>query len=228
MDKEYPLKAPVLLNEFHAVNSFDCADEALNTYLKKFAYLNNQNASARTYVSVRKDRVVGYYTITPGSVTKKEAPQRVGKGLANHPIPVIILARLAVHKPEQSSGIGKGLLRDALLRIVTAADIIGGRAVLVHAKDNKAKSFYHIGISKAKFRFPAVFLRKQSAGDKIGTNSDVTPVLALRSKATGPEGKIVHERSECLSCEHFGFEPSPIDPFHLYLLLKDIKKTLEI
>lgn len=170
MDKEYPLKTPVLLNRFHAVNSFDCADEALNTYLKKFAYLNNQNASARTYVTTRNNRVVGYYTIAPGSVIKRDAPQRVGKGLANHPIPVVILARLAVDKIEQNKGIGKGLLRDALLRIVTAADIIGGRAVLVHAKDNKAKSFY----------------------------------------------------------EHFGFEPSPIDPFHLYLLLKDIKKTLEI
>ncbi len=58
----------------------------------------------------------------------------------------------------------------------------------------------HIGISKTKFRFPAVFLRKQNAGDKIGTNSDVTPVFALRSKATGPKGKIVHSLSECLSC----------------------------
>ena len=170
MNKEYSLKTPALLEEFHATDNFDCGDEALNAYLKKFAYINNQNNSARTYVTARNKRVVGYYTLAPGSVVKDDAPLRVGKGLAGHPIPVIILARIAVDKTEQGVGLGKGLLRDALLRIIGAADIIGGRAVLVHAKNNPAKSFY----------------------------------------------------------EHFGFEPSPIDQFHLYLLLKDIKKTLGI
>ena len=67
--------------------------------------------------------MIGYYTLTPGSVTKGDVPQRVGKGLSNHPVPVIILARLAVGKTEHGTGIGKGLLRDALLRIVHAADI---------------------------------------------------------------------------------------------------------
>lgn len=167
-NKAQPLKAPVPLEAFHAIDDFDCGDEALNTYLRKFARINNQNSSARTYVTARNERVVGYYTLTPGAVTKQEAPQRVGKGLADHPLPVIVLARLAVDKSEQGTGLGKGLLKDALLRIVGAADIIGGRAVLVHAKNSQAKSFY----------------------------------------------------------EHFGFEPSPIDQFHLYLLLKDIKKTL--
>lgn len=168
MDKEHPLKAPVLLEKFHHAADFDCGIEALNIYLKKFACINNQNSSARTYAALRDDRIVGYYTVAPGSILKKEAPQRVGKGLANYPIPVVILARLAVNKTEQGTGVGKGLLRNALLRIVQAADMIGGRAVLVHAKDSQSKSFY----------------------------------------------------------AHFGFEPSPIDPFHLYLLIKDIKKTL--
>ncbi len=170
MDKKHSLPGPVLLEEFHLVDDFDCGVEALNSYLKKFACRNNQNSSARTYAATKNNRVVGYYTITPGSITKEDAPKRVGKGLANHPVPVIILARLAVDKTEQGTGLGKGLLKDALLRIVSAADIIGGRAVLVHAKDNQTKSFY----------------------------------------------------------EHFGFEPSPIEQFHLYLLLKDIKKTLGI
>ncbi|MBI3617798.1 MAG: GNAT family N-acetyltransferase [Candidatus Omnitrophica bacterium] len=170
MNRSCPLKSPVLLEGSHAVDDFDCGVEALNAYLKEFAYINNQNSSARTYVAAKNNRAVGYYTLTPGSVSKKESPERIGKGLASHPIPVIILARLAIDRKEQGTGLGKGLLRDALLRIITAADIIGGRAVLVHAKDNQAKSFY----------------------------------------------------------EHFGFEPSPIDQFHLYLLLKDIKKTLEI
>ena len=170
MHEERSLKSPVLLEKSHVTDDFDCGVPALNTYLKHFAYLNNQNSSARTYVALTDNRVVGYYTLTPGSVAREETPQRVGKGLARHPIPVIILARLAVDKTQQGTGLGKGLLQDALLRIIHAVDMIGGRAVLVHAKDDRARSFY----------------------------------------------------------ENFGFEPSPVDPFHLYLLLKDIKKTLDL
>lgn len=170
MSKGSSLDIPVLLHESHAIDDFDCGDEALNSYLRKFALINNQNGSSRTYVITKNKQVVGYYTLTPGSISKEDTPQRVGKGLANHPVPVIILARLAVDKIEQGSGLGKALLRDALVRIVAAADSIGGRAIFVHAKHERAKSFY----------------------------------------------------------EHFGFEPSPIDPLHLYLLIKDIKKTLGI
>ncbi len=170
MSKGSSLDTPVLLHESHAIDDFDCGDEALNSYLRKFALINNQNGSSRTYVTTKNKQVVGYYTLTPGSISKEDTPQRVGKGLANHPVPVVILARLAVDKIEQGSGLGKALLRDALVRIVAAADSIGGRAIFVHAKHERAKSFY----------------------------------------------------------EHFGFEPSPIDPLHLYLLIKDIKKTLGI
>lgn len=170
MSTKPPLEPPVLLSSFHEMDGFDCGVEALNAYLKRFAYINNQNGSARTYVALRGNHVVGYYTVTPGSVTRKEVPPRVGQGLARHPVPIILLARLAVDKTEQGTGLGRGLLQDALFRVMSAADIIGGRALLVHAKDESAKSFY----------------------------------------------------------EHYGFEPSPIDPFHLYLLLKDIQKTLGI
>ena len=170
MNEAAPLRSLALLEDFHIVEGFDCGVEALNAYLKNFACANNKNGSARTYATTKNDRVAGFYTLTVGSVTKEESPQRVGKGLANHPVPVIILARLAVDKNEQGSGLGKALLRDALSRIIAAAEIIGARAVLVHAKDKRARSFY----------------------------------------------------------EGFGFEPSPIDPFHLYLLLKDIKKSLGI
>ncbi len=170
MSKKPPLEPPVLLSRSHEVGEFDCEAESLNIYLKKFAYSNNQSGSARTYAALRGKRVAGYYTLAPGSVTKEEVPQRVGQGLARHPVPIILLARLAVDKLEQGQGLGSELLRDALPRVVAASDIIGGRALLVHAKDESAKSFY----------------------------------------------------------QHFGFEPSPVDPFHLYLLLKDIRKTLGI
>ena len=168
MSDKPPLKAPVLLSKSHGVERFDCGSESLDTYLKRFAFINNQNGSARTYVALRGNEVVGYYTLTPVSVERDQVTERVGEGLARHPVPIILLARLAVDKTEQKIGLGKGLLRDALTRVVSAANIIGGRALLVHAKDENAKAFY----------------------------------------------------------EHFSFEPSSVDPFHLFLLLKDIRKTL--
>jgi len=85
---------------------------------------------------------VGYYSIPAGSVSVEEAPARISKGLARHPIPVILLARLAVHKEEKGTGLGKALLKDALARIAQAADVVGARAVLVHAIDEQARAFY--------------------------------------------------------------------------------------
>ncbi|MDP8258626.1 MAG: GNAT family N-acetyltransferase [Candidatus Aadella gelida] len=171
MTKKYPLTSPTPLDGSHIVDSFDCDNAALNDYLQKFALTNNQSGSARTFVACRNNEVAGYYSLAAGSVVQREkVPPRITKGLARHPIPVVLLARLAVDRSEWGSGIGKGLLLDSLLRIVKASDTIGVRAVLVEAKDEKAKAFY----------------------------------------------------------EHFGFEPSPVDKYHLYLLIKDIKKTLEI
>ncbi len=93
MDK---LKSPILLDRHHDTDDFDCGAEPLNGYLKNFALTNNQNGSARTYVTLRTSKVAGYYTLTPGSVIKATTPHRVGKGLEAHPVPVIIIARLAV------------------------------------------------------------------------------------------------------------------------------------
>ena len=134
------------ISESHDVSQFDCgAHESLNHWLKRFALTNQNNESARTYVVHRSGSVVGYYSISAGSVSVEEAPSRV-KGLARHPIPVILLARLAVDRDEKGTGLGKALLKDALLRIAHAADIVGARAVLVHAIDEQARKFYqHFG-----------------------------------------------------------------------------------
>lgn len=86
--------------------------------------------------------MVGYYSIAAGSVLREAASARVTRGLANHPVPVIILTRLAVDQSEQGKGLGKALLKDALVRIAGAADIVGARAVLVHAIDSPAAQFY--------------------------------------------------------------------------------------
>ena len=163
------LNPPVLLTKDHDRNAFDCGVLALNDYLKKYALQNQKKHAARTYVATRGNRIVGYYSLAYGSVSLEEAPQKVISGLPRHPIPVILLARLAVDSSEQGRGLGTALLKDALLRTIQAAEIVGLRAMLVDAKDDVAKRFY----------------------------------------------------------EKFGFEPSPIDAFHLFLRLSDILSSLK-
>jgi GNAT superfamily N-acetyltransferase len=132
-----------VLNKFHDLSQFDCGThESLNLWLKKYSLQNQASDSARTYVVHRNQAVVGYYSIAAGSVAKASASSRAAQGLANHPIPVSLLGRLAIHKTEQGTGLGKALLKDALLRMERAADILGIRAVLVHAIDQQARSFY--------------------------------------------------------------------------------------
>lgn len=104
------------------MSGFDCGGhESLNDWLKRFAFSNEKNESVRTYVVHRSGVVAGYYSISAGSLCVEEAPARISKGLARHPIPVILLARLAVDKDEKGTGLGKALLKDALLRIAQAA-----------------------------------------------------------------------------------------------------------
>jgi GNAT superfamily N-acetyltransferase len=157
------------LRREHDVMQFDCGNQTLNVWLHKYAWTNQQADSAKTYVALAAGRVAGYYALTTGSVHKHESPARVAKGLANHPIGIVLLARLAIDKSQQGKGLGKALLFDALTRIEEAAGIVAVRAVMVHAIDAAARRFY----------------------------------------------------------EHFEFEPSPVDPFQLLLLLKDLRKALK-
>ena len=131
------------LNKLHDLSRFDCGvHESLNLWLKKFALQNQASDSALTYVVHRNRVAVGYYSISAGSTSKAEATPRAAQGLANHPIPVSLLGRLAVDKQEQGRGLGRALLKDALVRMEQAADILGIRAVLVHAIDEPARKFY--------------------------------------------------------------------------------------
>lgn len=138
------LSPPALITAGHEVESFDCGTESLNQYLKRFAVTNTAAGTARTYVTTLSGSmtVVGFYSLAAGSVEKSKAPERVAKGLPGHPIPVVLLARLAVDRNYWALGVGKGLLRDALLRVSTAAEVVGVRALLVHAKDERAAKFY--------------------------------------------------------------------------------------
>lgn len=141
-DPEQPLSAVEKLTKDHQLSSFDCGKASLNDWVRRFALINQQNDSARTYVIHRASRVVGYYSLCAGSVRKDDAPTRIVKGLANHPTGVILLARLAVDLNERGKGFGKALLVDALLRSLSAADTVGARAMLVHAIGDDAAAFY--------------------------------------------------------------------------------------
>jgi GNAT superfamily N-acetyltransferase len=126
----------------HNTETFDCGKEALNRFLIRHALTSQQANSAQTYVATRAGVVVAYYSLAVGAVAHEDAPLRIGKGLARHPIPVMVLARLAVDLTEHGRGLGKGLLKDALRRTVAAAEIAGIRAILVTAKDDEAQRFY--------------------------------------------------------------------------------------
>jgi GNAT superfamily N-acetyltransferase len=152
----------------HPIESFDCGREELNRYLQRFAWQNQQAGAAQTYIGLAGDAVIGYYTLAVGHVMREEAPERLTKGLARHPVPVMLLARLAVDYRWQGHGVGKALLKDAMLRTLQAADIAGIRAFAVHAKDEEARRFY----------------------------------------------------------VKFDFIPSPSDPMHLFVLLKDVRRIV--
>ena len=124
------------------MEGFDCGQPALNQFLQRFALVSQQANSAQTYVSCGAGSVVGFYSLAVGSVEPAAAPARVTKGIPQHPVPVMILARLAVHQLHQGAGLGQALLKDALLRTAQAAQIAGIRALLVHAKDEAARQWY--------------------------------------------------------------------------------------
>ena len=151
------------------VRGFDCGQPDLDGWLEKYALVNQKAAMATVFVTSSENRVAGYYALATGGVERANAPERVVRGVPAHPVPVILLTRLAVDSTVQGKGLGRALLRDALVRVANAAEEIGVRALLIHAKDDQAKKFY------------------------------------MRNGE---------------------FEPSPTDPLHLFLLMKDLRKAL--
>jgi ribosomal protein S18 acetylase RimI-like enzyme len=143
MSSVEPPKAPEPIAGHHRAAAFDCGDDALNSYLRRFALANHQAGYARTFVSCdSSDSVFGYYTLTASQVLHGYASERLAKGAARHPIPVALLARLAVDKSAQGRHLGRSLLLDAIRRVLNAAESLGIRALLVHAKNDRAANFY--------------------------------------------------------------------------------------
>lgn len=144
------LNAPTLLTADHQVGGFDSGKTSLDDWLKRRAFKNQAEGASRTYVVTNDDgTVLAYYALAAGSVIAAEATGAVRRNMPS-PIPVVILARLAVDKSLQGNGFGKALLRDALLKTIQAADTIGVRALLIHALDEDAAAFYEkFGFSRS-------------------------------------------------------------------------------
>ncbi len=161
---------PEPLSSDHVLEGFACGRVSLDQWLTRHTLQAAAAGSARTYVVLDSEqhRVVGYHALTAAGLEREAATARVTKVLPRYPVPVVLLARLAVDLSVAGRGLGAWLLRDAMLRTLTAAQTIGVRAMLVHAQDDDARRFY------------------------------------LRH----------------------GLEPSPSDPLHLMILLKDIAASI--
>ena len=142
IDSSPPLSSVQKIAVEHGVESFECGRPELDRFLKRYALISQKANTARTYVACRDERIAGYHSLTVGSVMYRDVPERIVKGVARHPVPLMILARLAVNSGEQGKGLGAALLKDAMLRTLNAAGIAGIRALFVHAKDEEAKRFY--------------------------------------------------------------------------------------
>lgn len=147
------MKSPITLKphieklaDHHAVAGFECGVEPLDRFLVAHALANQRSGSSQTYVALIGDAVIGYYSLSVGQVLHAGAPKRLAKGLPRYPVPIVLLARLAVHRDWHGQKLGAGLFVDAMRRTIQAADIAGVRALVVHAKDDRAKAFYqHFG-----------------------------------------------------------------------------------
>ena len=137
--------APVPLSNQHQTEQFSCGVESLDAWLKRRALKNQVQGASRTYVVCQGDRVMAYYAIASGVVTSNEATGRLRRNMPD-PIPVVVLGRLGVDSTVRGQGLGRALVRDAAMRILQAADVIGIRGMTVQALSDDAKVFYeHMG-----------------------------------------------------------------------------------
>ena len=135
------LLPPAPLSDHHDIRDFRCGEASLEDWLKRRARANQVSGASRTYVVSQEKRVIGYYALASGIVTTENAPGRFRRNMPN-PVPVAVLARVAVDRAWQGRGIGRALFRDAALRVAHAADAIGIRGIVVHAISEEAKNFY--------------------------------------------------------------------------------------
>jgi GNAT superfamily N-acetyltransferase len=136
-----PLSAPAPLAEAHELAEFSCGTPSLDDWLKRRARSNQVSGASRTFVATESCRVIAYYAIASGGISPSSALGKFRRNMPD-PIPVAILARLAVDSGWQGRGLGRALFRDCAARILHAADSIGIRGIVVHAISEQAKAFY--------------------------------------------------------------------------------------
>ncbi len=141
MSGEEDISAPEKLRPDHDLSSFDSGTPVLDDWLRRRALPNQESGASRTYVVCAGKRVVGYYALAAGAIAQAAASARTRRNMPD-PVPVMVIGRLAVESSYQGRGLGRALLRDAVLRTMQAADIAGIRAMLVHAISEDAKRFY--------------------------------------------------------------------------------------
>lgn len=135
------LSPPEMLSNSHQLESFSCGEERLDKWLKRRALKNQESDASRTIVVCNENNVIGYYCLCASAIQQEEATGKVKRNMPE-PIPTILIGRLAVDRKWQGKGIGKGLLKDAIYKALKASDIIGARAILIHAISEDAKRFY--------------------------------------------------------------------------------------
>ena len=135
------LSAPALLAVNHVIDNFSSGEPSLDDWLKRRARANQASGGSRTYVLCEEDTVVGYYALASGAVAVKAVPGRFRRNMPD-PIPVVVLACLAIDQAWQGRGIGRALFNDAAHRVLQAGDAIGIRGILVHAISEDARKFY--------------------------------------------------------------------------------------
>jgi GNAT superfamily N-acetyltransferase len=135
------IRAPEPLGAQHAVDGFDGGVATLDDWLRRRALQNQSTGASRTFVACDGARVVAYYALAASAVAPEAAPGRFRRNMPD-PIPVVVLARLAVCRSHQGRGLGRAMFRDAALRVLHAAGAIGIRGMLVHTISDEAKAFY--------------------------------------------------------------------------------------
>lgn len=159
-----------LLGPQHRAASFDCGSPSLDDWLLRHALQAQRADSTRVYVVHDELQIVGFYALSAGSVRPEEAPARIRKGLGRHDLPLVVLTRLAVDLRVRGAGLGAALLKDALIRVTAAVDIVGARALHAHAKDENARSFYrHFGFEPSPIDEHSMFLLLKDLRASIGS-----------------------------------------------------------
>jgi GNAT superfamily N-acetyltransferase len=166
------LSAPLPLDPIHQLEEFDCGKQALNDWLQRHARQAQGSGSARTFAVCERRRVVAYFSLAVGQIDTLEAPERVRRGMGRYPIPVVILARLAVDVAYQGQGLGVGMLQDAIRRTLRIAEHAGIRALLTHPIDAAAEAFYcRFGFEPTPVREQQLILLLKDAKRLVATDA---------------------------------------------------------